>query len=256
MVVSAGHLEPVDGEVPVAARPPASRLRRLSASQRRRQLLDVALRLFATRGYTATTMDDIAEAAGVTKPLLYQHFDSKRALYVELVHTVATTMRKAIEAATSEATSPRQQVEGGFRAYFDLVVSEAHAFRLLFGPTGPEDQETADMLRHVEDQMAEAVASLIDAGLDDDHRRLLAYAVVGMAEGASRYLLTHGLPDDASEAAPGVAAATDGTARGDGCLDGPAGADGRSAPTAAVTTRLASRLADLAWAGLRSVHRD
>ena len=45
----------------------------------------MALTLFAERGYNATTMDDTAEAAGVTKPLLYQHFDSKRALYLELV---------------------------------------------------------------------------------------------------------------------------------------------------------------------------
>jgi len=206
--------------------------RRLSAGQRRRQLLEVALRLFATKGYTATTMDDIADAAGVTKPLLYQHFDSKRALYVELVDTVATTMRQAIESATAAATTPRQQVAGGFSAYFDLVISHADAFRLLFGPTGPEDQETADLLRHVEDQMAEAVGSLIDAGLDDDHRRLLAYAVVGMAEGASRFLLTHGLPEEAPVDA------------------------GRPDAAAAITARLASRLADLAWAGLRSVHRD
>ncbi|MDA8340818.1 MAG: helix-turn-helix domain containing protein, partial [Actinomycetota bacterium] len=58
--------------------------RRLPAEQRRSQLFEVALLLFAERGYSATTMDDIAEAAGVTKPLLYQHFDSKRALYLEL----------------------------------------------------------------------------------------------------------------------------------------------------------------------------
>jgi AcrR family transcriptional regulator len=63
--------------------------RRLTAGQRRRQLVAVALELFARRGYRATTMDDIAEAAGVTKPLVYQHFSSKRALYLELVNSIA-----------------------------------------------------------------------------------------------------------------------------------------------------------------------
>ena len=63
--------------------------RRLTAEQRRRQLFTVALELFAQRGYRSTTMDDIAEAAGVTKPLLYQHFSSKRALYLELVDSIA-----------------------------------------------------------------------------------------------------------------------------------------------------------------------
>lgn len=198
--------------------------KRLSAGKRRQQLLDVALRLFAAKGYNATTMDDIAEAAGVTKPLLYQHFDSKRALYLELVDTVATTMLTAIGDATAAAATPRQQVEGGFGAYFDLVITHAHAFQLLFGSATPDDPEMSDMLRHVEDLLAAAISTLIDAGLDDDHRQLLAYAVVGMAEGASRYILANGTP------------VPDG--------DVP------------VVDRLASRLADLAWAGLRSVHRD
>jgi AcrR family transcriptional regulator len=141
--------------------------KRLPATERRQQLLDVALRLFATKGYTATTMDDIADAAGVTKPLLYQHFDSKRALYMELVEAVASAMRAAIGDATSRATSPRQQVEGGFSAYFELVVSQAHAFQLLFGSNTPEDDETALMLRHVEDVMTKDVASVPEnAGID------------------------------------------------------------------------------------------
>ena len=58
---------------------------RLPADQRRQQLLDVARDVFAERGFHATSMDEIAEAAGVTKPVLYQHFPSKRSLYVELL---------------------------------------------------------------------------------------------------------------------------------------------------------------------------
>lgn len=209
--------------------------KRLPAGKRRQQLLDVALSLFATKGYNATTMDDIAETAGVTKPLLYQHFASKRALYLELVDSVATTMLAAIGEATRAAASSRQQVEGGFAAYFDLVVTHAHAFQLLFGSTTPDDPELSDMLRHVEDVLAAAISPLIDAGLDDDHRQLLAYAVVGMAEGASRHVLAKGAPS-----IEGARASVD------------AAADGGDS----VARRLASRLADLAWAGLRSVHRD
>src|SRR5271165_5786514 len=88
--------------------------KRLPADRRRQQLLDVSLTLFAERGFNATTMDDIAEAAGVTKPLLYQHFVSKRALYLELVESVAVTMLEAVGKAAAAAESPRQQVEGGF----------------------------------------------------------------------------------------------------------------------------------------------
>ena len=59
--------------------------RRLPAPRRRRQLLDVALERFSEGGLYGTSMEQIAEAAGVTKPVLYQHFGSKRALYLELL---------------------------------------------------------------------------------------------------------------------------------------------------------------------------
>ncbi len=216
--------------------------RRLPADQRREQLLEVALRLFAGRGFAATTMDDIASAAGVTKPLLYQHFDSKRALYLELVDSVARDLLVAINDATSRASGPRQQVEAGFAAYFHLVVTYQDAFRLLFGSDVPDDPELSRSLRRVEDTVAEAVGPLIDAGLDPEHRRLLAYSVVGMATGASRHWLASagGTEPGAGGAAPGVLGL----------------AAERSETDKLEADRLARRVADLAWAGLRSVHRD
>jgi AcrR family transcriptional regulator len=198
--------------------------RRLTAEQRRQQLFAVALGLFAQRGYRATTMDDIAEAAGVTKPLLYQHFSSKRALYLELVDSIARDLLEAIERAVRDADGPRQQVELGFAAYFRLVVIHEAEFRLLYGRDHADDDELGRALRTVEDAIAEAIDPLIDAGLDDDHRRLLAYGIVGMAEGASRRFL---------EQRPRTDAEAEEEAQ-----------------------RLAQRIADLAWAGLRSVHKD
>jgi AcrR family transcriptional regulator len=199
--------------------------KRLPADRRRQQLLDVALALFAERGYNATTMDDTAEAAGVTKPLLYQHFDSKRALYLELVDSVATTMLDAIGKAVVAADGPRQQVESGFSAYFHLVVTHPAAFNLLFGSNVPNDPELSRAVRSVQDTIAEAIDPLIDAGLDQDHRRLLAYAMVGMAEGASHHFVATRDPVE------------QGTEH-------------------AEASRLARRLAEMAWAGLRSVHPD
>ena len=73
---------------------------RLSASARRQQLLDVALTTFARNGYHETSMNDIADAAGVTKPVLYQHFESKRELYQALLDDVGERMVAAITAAT------------------------------------------------------------------------------------------------------------------------------------------------------------
>jgi AcrR family transcriptional regulator len=204
----------------------AASTRRLTADQRRQQLVTVALELFARRGYRATTMDDIADAAGVTKPLLYQHFSSKRALYLELVDSIARELLTAVREAVMEADGPRQQVELGFAAYFRLVVSKEAEFRLLYGRDHADDPELGRALRAVEDAIAEAIDPLIAAGLDDDHRRLLAYGIVGMAEGASRRFMAQ-RPEGG----------------GDGAFEEEA-------------LRLARRMADLAWAGLRSVHSD
>ena len=155
---------------------------------------------------------------------LYQHFSSKRALYLELVDSIARDLLEAIEQAVRQADGPRQQVELGFAAYFRLVVSHEAEFRILYGRDHADDDELGRALRTVEDAIAEAIDPLIDAGLDDDHRRLLAYGIVGMAEGASRRFL---------EQRPRTEAEADEEAQ-----------------------RLAQRMADLAWAGLRSVHKD
>jgi AcrR family transcriptional regulator len=209
--------------------------RRLTADARRRQLFDVAMALFAEHGYAATTMDDIAEAAGVTKPLVYQHFDSKRALYLELLDVFSREMIDRIVEATAAADGPRQQVELGFAAYFELMVNNERAFRLLYGRDAPDDPELGAALHRVEEAIAVAIDPLIDAGLDAAHRHLLAHAVVGMAEGASRYWL-------------------------DTRRDDPGDPDGLLPPVPEVdriveSGRLATQLADFAWAGLRQVHR-
>ena len=79
---------------------------RLPAHQRRRQLLDTALEVFANEGFHATSMNDVADAAGVTKPVLYQHFASKRELYLELLEDVGTRLGQVIEDATLSAGGP------------------------------------------------------------------------------------------------------------------------------------------------------
>jgi AcrR family transcriptional regulator len=166
-------------------------------------------------------MEDVAEAAGVTKPVLYQHFSSKRALYLELLDDVGGRMMDAIAKAVAAATGPRYQVDAGFRAYFRFVAEEADAFRLLFGSGTRRDEEFEGAVQRVEDSIADAVAVFIEADIDPAHRRSLAHGLVGLAEGTSREWLASGV---------GM---------------GPRDAD-----------RLARRVAELAWAGLRGVRRD
>jgi AcrR family transcriptional regulator len=194
-----------------------SQAARLPAARRRRQLLDVAQEVFAEQGFHDTSMDDVAEAAGVTKPVLYQHFDSKRRLYLELLEDVGQQLLDRIALATAAAATPKQQVENGFAAYFRFVQEQRSAFRLLFEGGSRRDEEFADAVRQVEDAIAEAIAVLIEADIDAGHRRLLAQGIVGLAEGTARHWLAHAHDLD---------------------------------PDA-----VASRIADLTWAGLRAVHR-
>jgi AcrR family transcriptional regulator len=169
--------------------------------------LAVALRVFAERGYHSTSMNDLAEAAGVTKPVLYQHFRSKRALYLELLEDVGGQLREAIDKATSDAGTPREQVHAGFSAYFRFVEQQQLAFQLLFGGGARRDQEFADAVRRVEVSIADSIAALIVVeGLDDDRRRLLAHGIVGVAEGTSRHWLANGLTGSADLLADQVAA--------------------------------------------------
>ncbi|MBA2608467.1 MAG: TetR family transcriptional regulator [Actinobacteria bacterium] len=190
---------------------------RLPAAERRQQLVETALGLFAERGLYGTSMDDIADAAGVTKPVLYQHFASKRALFLELLDDVGKQLLDAIAAATSAADTPRQQVEAGLTAYFQFVADHHSSFVLLFGDGSRRDEEFAEAVERVEAAIAEFIAALINVDLDADHRLLLAHAVVGLAEGASRRWVAAGASEPADVAA--------------------------------------GRVADLAWAGLRGVHR-
>jgi AcrR family transcriptional regulator len=180
---------------------------RLPAPRRRRQLLAVALRVFAQRGYHTTSMNDLAEAAGVTKPVLYQHFRSKRALYLELLEDVGGQLRDEIDKATTEAGTPREQVHAGFRAYFEFVAEQQQAFQLLFGGGARRDEQFADAVRSVEVSIADSIAALIVVdGLDDDRRRLLAHGIVGVAEGTSRHWLANGMTGSAEVLAEQVAA--------------------------------------------------
>ena len=189
---------------------------RLPASARRRQLLDAALDAFAERGFHATSMNEVAEAAGVTKPVLYQHFGSKRALYQELLDDVAATLEARIHEATATG-GPHSQVEAGFRAYFTFVAERRSRFTLLFGSGARRDAEFAGTVSRLEASVAEWVASLIDVDIDSAHRRTLAYGIVGLAEATSRQWVTGELDVSPEE--------------------------------------LTAQTADLAWRGLRGVER-
>jgi len=160
---------------------------RLSAPARRAQLLETALSVFAEKGFHDTSMNDVAIAAGVTKPVLYQHFESKRHLYGELLEHVGSELLQVLVDATNEADGPRQQVERGYATFFRFVGENRNAYRLLFWGGNRRDDEFSQTLERVEAAIAGAVMALITEDFDEAHRRTLGYAVLGLAEIVSRH---------------------------------------------------------------------
>jgi AcrR family transcriptional regulator len=171
---------------------------RLSADARREQILDVAIQVFGRAGYYGASMNDIADAAGVTKPVLYQHFPSKRALFVELLADVGRQLLDELTEATSRANTGRERVEEGFSAYFRFVTNNRAAFRLLFGASARNDPEFARIVDEVLHDAADAISQLIEIEGTAEHRRVLAHALVGVAEATSRHALTD--PDASHDA--------------------------------------------------------
>ena len=179
---------------------------RLTAPARREQILDVALEVFARSGFHGSSMNDVADAAGVTKPVLYQHFDSKRELYQALLDEVGNRLLRSIAKAVAEATDGKSQTELGFQAYFRWVADDHDAFLLLFGSGSRRDGEFATAVRRITAEAADAIAPLIAVDIDESHRKTLAHALVGLAEGASRRLVERGDQFDADEIAREVSA--------------------------------------------------
>ncbi len=173
---------------------------RLPAARRREQLLEVALEVFARQGYHQASMNDIAVAAGVTKPVLYQHFESKQDLYLELLQDVSTRLHDAVMEATALAHGPRDQVERGFRAIFGWMAEKPARFGILFSGDTMREPHFSQAAFDTEHSTAGAIAQLITVeGMDADHRLILGYGLVGMVEVIGRQWLAGTVeldPDD------------------------------------------------------------
>ena len=129
---------------------------------RRRQILDTALTSFSNAGYHNTSMNDIAEALSMTKPVVYQYFDSKRALYLELLRFVGDDLVNTVTASVAGSSDPHDQAEQGMIAYFTWVANNKEAFALLFESSARVDAEFTDIVSEFEDAAARAIAPFIN----------------------------------------------------------------------------------------------
>ncbi len=171
---------------------PPARGTRLPRSARRQQLLEAAQQVFVANGYHAAAMDDIAERAGVSKPVLYQHFPGKLELYVALLDQHIGTLERRVRAALASTDDNRERVAGCIRTYFDFVDDPGGAFRLVFESdlrNEPAVRERVDRsLQLSVTALADTIAR--DTGLERSEAELLSCGLAGVAEVSARWWLT------------------------------------------------------------------
>jgi AcrR family transcriptional regulator len=158
----------------------------MRAPERRAQLLDVARRVFGNSGFHAVSMETVAKEAGVTKPILYDHFPSKKHLYLALIDADLAVLHDDVRGALDSPTGNRERIRASFQAYFDFVDEHAEGFRLLMQETVGAEDEFRNRVSQVRDQILGEVADLIvresKGLLDREHAEIVALALIGMVE--------------------------------------------------------------------------
>ena len=157
---------------------------RLPRTARRRQLLAAAQEVFVAQGYHAAAMDDIADRAGVSKPVLYQHFPGKLELYIALLAEHADDLVTKVRVALESTTDNRARVAASVEAYFDFVQGDGEAFRLVFESDLRNEPAVRQRVERMTEQCVDAIAKTIaeDTGFRAEEARLLSVGLVGLAE--------------------------------------------------------------------------
>jgi AcrR family transcriptional regulator len=170
---------------------PDTRTQRLPRSARRKQLLEAAQIVFVANGYHAAAMDDIAEHAGVSKPVLYQHFPGKLDLYLALLDQHVELLGEQVRGALNSTEDNKARVEGCIGAYFDFVDNPGGAFRLVFESDLRNEPAVRERVERSLQISVEALADTIarDTGLGRAQAELLSCGLAGLAEVSARWWL-------------------------------------------------------------------
>jgi AcrR family transcriptional regulator len=135
--------------------------RRMRGPERKAQLLGVARKVFGRAGFHNVSMDDVAKEAGVTKPILYDHFNTKEALYLALLDADAAALEKRVRSALSARTGNRERIRASFQAYFDFVDEHAEGFRMVMKEVVGEQDTFRSEVGVVRERILAEVSELI-----------------------------------------------------------------------------------------------
>jgi len=166
--------------------------KRLPAPERRRQILSAAREVFGREAAEEPTVDELAAAAGVSKPILYRHFSGKRELYLAVLEDHLSDLIRRLWVGLSGSADPRERLRGALQAYFEFVDKRPDGYRMLVEAGTRMDPGTRERLGTAWDTLADGVARTVGdilrgAGLDPAGAPVYARALVGMAQGVAEW---------------------------------------------------------------------
>src|SRR5512132_912369 len=177
---------------------------RMSGKERREQLLNVGRSLFAEKGFEATSVEEIAAKAGVSKPVVYEHFGGKEGLYAVVVDREMRALLEAITGALTSSGHPRELLERAAFALLDYVDSSTDGFRILVRDS-PVAQSTGTFASLISDAATQVehilVAEFKHRGYEAKHASLYAQMLVGMVALTGQWWLDVRKPRKADVAA-------------------------------------------------------
>jgi AcrR family transcriptional regulator len=168
---------------------------RLPRGERRDQLLVTASEVFVDRGYHAAGMDEIADRAGVSKPVLYQHFSSKLDLYLAVLQQHVDILVSGVRQALRTTTDNRQRLRAAVQAFFDFIEHD-----------NVSEPQVAAQVKVATEACTDAVFDLIsrDSGLEAHRARMIAVGLVGISVDCARYWLDADRPISKEAAVEGT----------------------------------------------------
>ncbi len=182
------------GPVTPRESPPPGRRARMTGKERREQLVDVGRAVFAAKGFEAATVEEIAAKAGVSKPVVYEHFGGKEGLYAVVVDREMATLLQAVTSALETPGPTRAVVETAALALLDYVEGSTDGFRILVrdSPAGQSTGSFASLIGDIATQVEAILAAEFSRRkLDPKSAPIYAQMLVGMVALTGQWWLEH-----------------------------------------------------------------
>ncbi|MEV4724152.1 MULTISPECIES: TetR/AcrR family transcriptional regulator [Micromonospora] len=171
--------------------------KRLPRAVREQQMLDAAVKVFSRRGFHAASMDEIAEDAGISKPMVYAYLGTKEELFIACLHRETARMMLAIAGAAAPDLPPDQRLWRGLRAFFGFVGAHRDGWAVLYRQARGSQPFAAE-LAAMRARLVDVVAGMLDHALRARDREVaatelevVAYALVGASESLADWLADH-----------------------------------------------------------------